>query len=89
MEERLALFGVLLIMAISISTYLIVAQGNTGLAFEQTYQSCCCNILTQTKDQFLIRSQIQTFAPNCTAACSSYNVSGKVFPQQGLCSNNP
>ncbi|MBS3148707.1 hypothetical protein J4219_07520 [Candidatus Woesearchaeota archaeon] len=90
MEENHAIIGVLLISAISISMFFVMNDGSSG-AVTQPYLSCCCNILADNDngEQALFRSQIQTFEQNCSVACQRYSKEGKVFPQEGLCVNNP
>lgn len=88
MEEKHAIIGVLLISAISVSMFFVMNGGSSG-AVTQPYLSCCCNILADNGEQTLFRSQIQTFERNCSVACKRYSTEGKVFPQEGLCVNNP
>ncbi|RMD57722.1 hypothetical protein D6825_03130 [Candidatus Woesearchaeota archaeon] len=89
MEEKYAIAGILLIGAISLASYLAVSSGNSGAAVAQDYLACCCNVLAQGDGQYLVRSQIQTFADNCNKACERYETSGQVFAQKGLCAENP
>ncbi len=85
MEEIQAMLGVLLISAVALSGYFVFAQGGTGAAV--SYVTCCCNILTQDTNgnQFLVRSQTQTFENTCEDACKPYRDEGHVFAQEGLC----
>ena len=90
MNEVNAVFGVLLITAVAFAGYLAVSDSLAG-AVVSPYQSCCCTILVgdQYEDRAVVRSQIQTYAQNCQEACFRYQNDGKVFPQNGLCSDNP
>ncbi len=88
MDESNAIIGIFLITALSATTYFVLSTGGTG-ALAQPYLSCCCNILTGDGQQALVRSQIQTFEPNCENACKRYSKEGKVFSQEGLCIYNP
>ena len=86
MEEIHAMLGILLIAAIAMTSYFVFASGGIGAAVSQTYSTCCCDILTGTTgEQFLVRSQIQTFENTCQDACKRYEGSGHVFAQEGLC----
>lgn len=86
----MAILGVLVIAALGLSAWLVVESGVGGAA-AQPYQACCCNILAgdPLEGRTLVRSQVQTFADNCMAACGRYAGQGKVFPQEGLCVVNP
>lgn len=90
MNEVHAVFGILLITAVAFAGYLAVSDSLAGAAVAP-YQSCCCTILAgeQWEDRAVVRSQIQTYANNCQDACLRYRDDGKVFPQKGLCSDNP
>ncbi len=93
MEEKNAIIGILLIAAISITAFFVIAPGQTGLAAKQDYLSCCCNILAED-NTILVRSQIQAFAtrttPDCQTICEyNYAGQGKIFSQVGLCTENP
>lgn len=87
MEEIHAMLGVLLISAVALSGYFVFAQGGAGAAVSQNYITCCCNILTQDNNgnQFIVRSQTQTFENTCEDACKPYRTQGHVFAQEGLC----
>jgi hypothetical protein len=92
MEEAQAILGVLLISAVAATGYFVINAGATGAQTSQSYIACCCNILTTSGPQVIVRSQIQTFAGNCQTACQRYELEagrGMVFPQQGLCAANP
>jgi len=90
MEEIQAMLGILVISAIALTGYFVLAQGGAGAAISQTYLSCCCDILTDDGQQYLVRSQIQTFADTCQQACDfNYAGQGKIFSQDGLCALNP
>ena len=94
MEEAKAIIGILLISALAFTSYLVVTGGSAGAVISQPYQTCCCNILvTDGSQQLLVRNQVQTFAPNCDVACSRYQDAivgkGVIFPQEGLCAENP
>ncbi len=91
MNELNAVFGVLLITAVAFAGYLAVNDSLAGAAIAP-YQSCCCTILAghQWEDRAVVRSQIQTYANNCADACVRYRDYGNtVFPQKGLCADNP
>jgi hypothetical protein len=90
MEEIQAMLGILIISAIALTGYFVLNQGGAGAAISQSYISCCCNILANDGTQFLVRSQIQTFADSCKQACDlNYAGQGKIFSQEGLCAVNP
>lgn len=94
MEERTAIYGVLLIGAISVASYLVISSGALGAVTSQSYVACCCNILAEEgygaqKEQAVVRSQIQTYAGNCKQACQYYADQGTVFAQEGYCALNP
>ena len=90
MEERNAMIGILLIAAISLASYFVVANGLAGAATSENYRSCCCNILAQDDgNQYLVRSQVQMHAADCSQACLRYRKGGQVFSQDGLCQENP
>lgn len=90
MNETHAVLGVFLITALAFAGYVAVSDSLAGAAV-QPYQACCCNILAgdQFGERTLVRSQIQTYAANCEEACTRYSSEGAIFPQQGLCSENP
>ena len=89
MNEAKAMIGILLIAVIATTGFIAFSNGSTGAAIQQNYASCCCNILTQSNEpQYLIRSQIQTFAVDCKSACKRYADEGKVFGQEGLCQDD-
>lgn len=93
MDETKAMLGILVIAAIALTSYFVIGPGNTGLATNQNYITCCCNILTQDTTQVLVRSQLQTFAtrttPDCQSACEyNYAGQGKIFSQVGTCAEN-
>ncbi len=87
MEEAKAIMGILLVAAISVTAFFVINAGGTGLVVEQNYIACCCNILTSNGQQTVVRSQVQTFEKDCNTACKRYEDYGKVFPQEGLCTN--
>ena len=89
MEEKQAIVGVLMVLVVAVTGYLILNQGSTGAAVE--YRSCCCNILAgpEFDGRTLVRSQVQMFANDCKEACTRYADQGAVFPQDGLCAENP
>ena len=92
MQEKNAIIGIMIIAAISITSYFVLAPGQTG-AMAQNYITCCCNILAED-NTLLVRSQLQTYAtrttPDCQAACDyNYAGQGKIFAQVGLCAENP
>ncbi|MCX6709168.1 MAG: hypothetical protein NTW67_06000 [Candidatus Woesearchaeota archaeon] len=94
MEETKAIIGILVIAAISITAYFVIASGSSGAAVQPIYMTCCCNILAQDGMQVLVRSQLQTFAsrtaPDCQSACEyNYAGQGKIFSQVGTCAENP
>lgn len=90
MEEIQAMLGILVISAIALTGYFVLSNGSAGAAMSQSYMSCCCNILAEDGSQYLVRSQIQTFADSCKQACDmNYAGQGKIFAQQGLCAVNP
>ena len=93
MEEKNAIIGILLIAAISITAYFVITPGQTGLATNQDYLTCCCNILAEG-NTVLVRSQIQSFASKSVSDCQqiceyNYAGQGKIFSQVGLCTENP
>lgn len=87
MEEKQAIIGILLIMAVSITAYFALAPGNTGASVANDYLTCCCDILSYDAygNQFLVRSQTQQNAENCQQACQYYSGQGNVFVQEGPC----
>lgn len=84
MDERTAILGILLVAALTVSSYFVITQGSTGMASTQSYVACCCNILTNDGSA-VVQSQIQTYAPSCDQACAYYSDQGRVFAQQGFC----
>ena len=94
MEEAHAILGILLISAVALTSYFVITGGGAGAVTSDPYIACCCNIIhtegyAQQAEQTLVRSQIQTFAFNCEAACTRYSEFGDVFAQDGLCAENP
>jgi len=94
MEESQAIIGILFISAIAIAGFFVITGGGVGAAISQSYVACCCNILTVSGPQVLVRNQIQTFAGDCNEACKYYEDAfqadhGVIFPQEGFCAANP
>lgn len=83
MTENHAIIGILMIVALSAASYLVVTGGSTGAAVNRDYVSCCCHALSEDGHAF-VRSQVQTFADNCNVACNS-RTHGRVLAQEGLC----
>lgn len=91
MEEKTAMFGILFIAALSFSLVATYVSGGHGAAVSDTpYLTCCCDILAKegiaAQAQYaLFRSQIQTFANDCTSACKGYYEGHAIFAEDGAC----
>jgi len=90
MNEKNAIIGILVIVALSVTAYFAVNPGQTGGAVTDNYLTCCCDILAKEgyakqANFVLVRSQIQTRAENCYEACKYYSGQGDVFAEEGVC----
>lgn len=87
MEETKAIVGILMILAVSITSYFAIASGSSGAAVSNTpYLTCCCNIIPESKaPTALVRSQIQTFGDSCHSACNVNYKGHVVLAEEGRC----
>jgi hypothetical protein len=68
MEEKQAIIGVLMIVAISVASYFVLTSGTSGAATQPyPYITCCCDILATQEptgiQQILARGQIGAAGP--------------------------
>ena len=91
MEEKSVMFGIFFIAVLSFSLVATYTSGGQGAAVADTpYLTCFCDILAKdgiaAQSQYaLFRSQLQTFADDCSSACKGYYEGHAVFAEDGAC----
>ena len=89
MEEKSVMFGIFFIAVLSFSLVATYTSGGQGAAVADTpYLMCCCDILARENSAspyVLFRSQLQTFADDCSSACKGYYEGNAVFAEDGAC----
>ena len=86
MDEKRAIIGIIMIVTISLASYLVVSGGATGAAIGKPYISCCCRTIAGGAEQTIVSTELTTFSENCASACTErYSRYGKVFAENGKC----